>query len=72
MKCCFCNGEISGYGNNIQPLIRGRNSKCCDTCNRDIIIPLRMMESLSRRENRSPKQKVNLAGEMPTQKRNGV
>lgn len=63
MKCCFCNADIVGYGNSIRPLIRQKNSKCCDDCNRDIIIPLRMMEYLSERENRSPKQKANLATE---------
>lgn len=53
MKCCFCNAEIIGYGSSIRPLIRGRNAKCCDNCNRNIIIPYRFLEILSERENRN-------------------
>ena len=51
MKCCFCNATIDGYGNSIRPLFRGRNARCCDKCNLDIIIPFRMLEALSRRDN---------------------
>ena len=63
MKCCFCKSVIDGYGNSIRPLIRERNARCCDNCNRDIIIPLRMLEYISERENRSANPKAKLAGE---------
>lgn len=53
MKCCLCNCKVSGNGNDIRPLIRGRNTVCCDSCNKDIIIPLRLLEYISYRENRS-------------------
>ena len=58
MKCCFCNAEIIGYGNSIRPLIRGRNAKCCDNCNRNIIIPYRFLEILSERENRNNNKRI--------------
>ena len=52
MKCCFCNKEINGMGNSVRPLIRKENVRCCDECNRDIIIPLRMLEYFSSKENK--------------------
>lgn len=30
MKCCLCGMDIEGYGNNAEPLEKGR---CCDLCN---------------------------------------
>lgn len=47
MICCICNGEIqkgaNGWegGHNAQPAEDGR---CCDQCNAEIVIPLRMRE----------------------------
>ena len=38
--CCICNAKIRGeYGNDPAPL---RGSKCCDTCNSQIVIPVRL------------------------------
>jgi hypothetical protein len=34
-KCCICKGFYFHYGNNAQPLKKGR---CCDTCNSDVIL----------------------------------
>jgi len=34
MKCCICNEEIVGRGNNARPLKRG---VCCDKCNVKVI-----------------------------------
>ena len=39
MKCCLCNEEIKGYGNNALPLKDGR---CCDSCNIAKVIPARL------------------------------
>lgn len=43
MKCCICRKDAGKYGNNALPLKDGR---CCDTCNYDIIIPLRLGKEL--------------------------
>ncbi len=39
MKCSICGKEFEGYGNNPAPLKRG---KCCDDCNLNVVLPLRM------------------------------
>lgn len=39
MKCCLCQKEIVGYGNNAEPVMNGR---CCNDCNANIIIPNRL------------------------------
>tara|TARA_R100000353_G_scaffold79411_1_gene59830 strand:- start:249 stop:455 length:207 start_codon:yes stop_codon:yes gene_type:complete len=52
MKCCICKGEIEkqyteegemywDQGNNAQPIDDGR---CCNDCNRKVVIPARMAE----------------------------
>jgi hypothetical protein len=38
-ECVFCGIEIENYGNNSQPLQKGR---CCDDCNRKLVIPFRI------------------------------
>ena len=40
-KCCFCEQDITGYGNNPAP-VKANNLKCCDKCNFNIVIPARM------------------------------
>lgn len=35
MKCCLCNNDIKGHGNNAEPLKKG---KCCDECNFLVIL----------------------------------
>ena len=39
MKCCVCGKEIKGYGNSPSPL---NGSKCCDECNLNVVVPLRI------------------------------
>lgn len=39
MKCSICGREFMGYGNNPAPLNR---KKCCDACNSQIVMPLRI------------------------------
>lgn len=39
-KCCICNKEFKGYGNNPYPFMD--NGICCDACNYLKVIPLRM------------------------------
>ena len=50
MKCCFCEKEITGYGNNPWPLVTDRESRCCDDCNRNIVIPERVKRIMKRNE----------------------
>jgi hypothetical protein len=40
MKCVLCGYKIFGYGNNAQPLAKGR---CCDICNDTKVIPARLL-----------------------------
>nr|DAI32692.1 MAG TPA: Recombination endonuclease VII [Caudoviricetes sp.] len=38
--CCLCKRKFEGYGNNPAPvLFRGR---CCDKCNRQIVLIVRL------------------------------
>ena len=39
MECCICRGKLGKYGNNAKPVMNGR---CCDRCNRDLVIPVRI------------------------------
>ena len=36
MKCCICNKEINGHGNNPWPLHKQGHAKCCDQCNWEV------------------------------------
>jgi hypothetical protein len=51
LRCCICNKTIRPYGqytggNNAQPVADGR---CCDLCNRQQVIPARLIEVEGRR-----------------------
>jgi hypothetical protein len=38
-RCVICGKEIIGYGNNAEPVAKGR---CCDVCNITVVIPERL------------------------------
>lgn len=38
-KCSICKKEYAGFGNNAEPVNKG---KCCDNCNASVVIPVRM------------------------------
>tara|TARA_Y100001938_G_scaffold141772_1_gene212065 strand:+ start:753 stop:1115 length:363 start_codon:yes stop_codon:yes gene_type:complete len=40
-ECVFCSKEIKDWGNNSQPIQKGR---CCDDCNKKLVIPFRIQE----------------------------
>lgn len=50
MKCCICNKEITGMGNNpagcideTKKLIQWNDEdRCCDDCNKQYVLPGRM------------------------------
>lgn len=49
MKCCLCGKEFEGYGNNPSPIevyysSIGESGRCCDECNSNIVIPIRISE----------------------------
>jgi len=41
----ICEKEYTGYGNNANPMTKGR---CCDSCNEFFVIPARQTEILRR------------------------
>ena len=50
-KCCLCGKECeSEFGNSVFPLIKDENKVCCDECNKEKIVPLRIVDSLKRKK----------------------
>ena len=43
MLCVLCNDNITGYGNNAQPVAEG---KCCDSCNFSVVLQERLRHAL--------------------------
>lgn len=41
-KCCLCDKEVEGYGNNPSPLSENEDDECCDECNLTKVIPARI------------------------------
>jgi len=41
LKCCICYKVFTGYGNNPQPV--EDYGECCNTCNNEKVIPMRLM-----------------------------
>ena len=39
-KCCICGKEFEGYGNNPGPY--KYEGECCDDCNMQYVIPMRL------------------------------
>lgn len=48
-KCCLCDKEFEGFGNNPYPLVDDKNAYCCDECNFTKVITARI-EELKKRE----------------------
>ena len=40
-KCCICGKKFDGWGNNPYPA--REKGECCDKCNWEIVIPMRML-----------------------------
>lgn len=51
MNCCICKKEINGSGNNPWPLKYKDNERCCDMCNSELVIPLRLKNMEKKKEN---------------------
>lgn len=56
--CCICGKEFEGFGNNPDPY--KRRGCCCDQCNRDYVIPSRMI-ALRLGHQGASKREINLA-----------
>lgn len=41
--CCICKKEIKDYGNNPSPIEHEKDEVCCNDCNFNVIIPLRLL-----------------------------
>ena len=40
LRCCICNQEFIGYGNNAEPVKKGI---CCNSCNVKFTVPSRIL-----------------------------
>ena len=47
-KCCICKKEFTGYGNNPAPVVTRKNSRCCDRCNTEVVLPKRFDQIMER------------------------
>ena len=43
--CVICGREFEGFGNNPEPVTSLEKGDCCDKCNAEIVIPLRICKS---------------------------
>lgn len=44
-KCSICGKQYEGFGNNAQPVNDGR---CCDECNRNIVVLRRLTDIINK------------------------
>ena len=57
MKCCICECEIENpyfkyyFGNNPWPISINTKDRCCDKCNKQIVIPARIQLMAKESEN---------------------
>lgn len=42
-QCCFCGKSVGKWGNNPFPACTIKDAECCDDCNFNIVLPLRIM-----------------------------
>lgn len=42
--CCICKKPFEGYGNNPAPVMDG--GECCDKCNADVVLPIRLAQAV--------------------------
>ena len=40
--CAFCGKEHEGYGNSCWPIFVNEDTRCCDKCNFEVVIPMRI------------------------------
>ena len=59
MLCVLCHDNITGYGNNAQPVAEGQ---CCDSCNFGVVLQQRLRHALLSHSN---------GNALPNDQRNG-
>ena len=42
-ECCLCGKIFMDWGNNPYPVNKDPNARCCDACDRSIVLPARMI-----------------------------
>ncbi len=45
-RCCICGEELNWYGNNPDPVDDFEEGKCCDVCDKVLVIPFRQLQSM--------------------------
>lgn len=45
--CCICKRKFSDYGNNPQPISQNPKDRCCDACNKEVVIVERLMRHVA-------------------------
>lgn len=49
--CCICGKECENeWGNNPWPINNDENARCCNKCNDEIVIPQRIINAISKKE----------------------
>lgn len=46
-KCSICGKPFDGFGNNPEP-VKPYRDRCCDDCNTDVVLPLRIFSLVQR------------------------
>lgn len=49
--CSLCAKKCTGWGNNPWPLDRTELDRCCDECNKELVIPARLRRMLGGNNN---------------------
>ena len=51
-KCSICGEYFEEFGNNAYPV---NNGTCCDKCNREVVIPVRIKNMMNKNKNKDNK-----------------
>ena len=53
-KCSICGEYFEEFGNNAHPV---NNGTCCDKCNREVVIPIRIKNMMKKNKENSSEEK---------------
>ena len=57
--CCICGKVFEGYGNDPWPV--QEEGKCCDDCNMEVVVPIRIAKLKSKEEKETEKKMLSCA-----------